>query len=859
MCPAIIMLGYFIYRHMAPFGSQTILTVDLGEQYIDFFRYFKHILLHPSGFFYSFGKAIGGGMFGDVAYYLLSPFNLILLLFPGNSIVSGILWLTVLKYGLAGLAFGYLLKKRNLQTGVMVPAFATSYALMAWFVANQLNLLWLDAAIFLPLIALTLMNMLEGKNRYAYSLMLALMMVINYYMGYMICIFLVLFFCWFEASRHISRQQFFKDGWLFIKRSLLAAAIGAIVLLPTAYSLLNSKGAYTQAMTTKFQFFLPKIMSKMVLGAYSFNQMSWGLPNIFVGSLALFGTIVYFLASRFSWRQRIVALAISAFLVVSMTFDPLVLFWHAFQFPVWYPCRFSFVISFWMVFLAAVTFKNEHLTITWWQAGIVALLFGGMITYNFINIKKFGYVNTTELYLSLAFGIIILLLLFIQPADRFVHLRNVLLFCAVLGEMGTNVVLSLGSITYLSKSDYDVPATQLAIDSRQLHHLDNGFYRVSELYNRDRNDGIAFNMNTGSYFSSALEKAIPDFYGKIGDLDGDNNVSYSNGTVLSDSLLNMKYAIAPTTNQTTPPLNQLTEINNLSLYDRVDSTAHTAIFKNPYAAGIAYAAGDKIKHMPAMYDNPIAYQNEWLNAVLGNKKQRNYFKVVNFNGVQYTNSTGGDTLTNQVFSKKDQGNDGKIDLTFVPDSNDIYYLTLGAALASQNNNANISLNGQPLYQDGSFRHTVIANVASDNKHQQVSVSIDYTQPSVQLQNFVLYRMNNHAVTQGLKDVQRHSLHVTRFSSRKIIGTINVPHDKHIVTTTIPYSKGWHVRVDGHRVKPFKVQQALMAFNVKPGKHTIKMTYTPPFFYVGLLVSFLAIAWVVYQLRDSLKELKRMRK
>ena len=30
--PIVIMLAYFIARHMYPFGSSTILTVDLGQQ-----------------------------------------------------------------------------------------------------------------------------------------------------------------------------------------------------------------------------------------------------------------------------------------------------------------------------------------------------------------------------------------------------------------------------------------------------------------------------------------------------------------------------------------------------------------------------------------------------------------------------------------------------------------------------------------------------------------------------------------------------------------------------------------------------------------------------------------------------------
>ena len=90
--PIIIMGAYFAYRGMAPFGSSSILTVDLGQQYVDFFAYFWHSLLHhPSSFLYSFSKGLGGEMFGTNAYYLFSPLNLLLLPFTGASLASGIL------------------------------------------------------------------------------------------------------------------------------------------------------------------------------------------------------------------------------------------------------------------------------------------------------------------------------------------------------------------------------------------------------------------------------------------------------------------------------------------------------------------------------------------------------------------------------------------------------------------------------------------------------------------------------------------------------------------------------------------------------------------------------------------------
>ncbi len=92
------MLGYFIYRGFYPFGSSSVLTVDLGQQYVDFFAYFRHTLLCilRVNYFTHFQKALGGPMIGEAAYYLLSPFNLLFVFFSRQIFNSWMLaYLTV--------------------------------------------------------------------------------------------------------------------------------------------------------------------------------------------------------------------------------------------------------------------------------------------------------------------------------------------------------------------------------------------------------------------------------------------------------------------------------------------------------------------------------------------------------------------------------------------------------------------------------------------------------------------------------------------------------------------------------------------------------------------------------------------
>ena len=51
--PFTIMLIIYIAMGVYPFGKETLLTIDLAQQYVDFFSYYRHTLLHePQALFY---------------------------------------------------------------------------------------------------------------------------------------------------------------------------------------------------------------------------------------------------------------------------------------------------------------------------------------------------------------------------------------------------------------------------------------------------------------------------------------------------------------------------------------------------------------------------------------------------------------------------------------------------------------------------------------------------------------------------------------------------------------------------------------------------------------------------------------
>ncbi|MDR2336745.1 MAG: YfhO family protein, partial [Candidatus Nomurabacteria bacterium] len=96
-----------------PFGKMSVLANDAEGQYIPFFTYLKNIIFGNDDFLYNFNNIIGGNALGFAGYYLLSPFNLLYLLFDPSLFPFIFFVVTLLKIGCAGLTMFIFLKHHS--------------------------------------------------------------------------------------------------------------------------------------------------------------------------------------------------------------------------------------------------------------------------------------------------------------------------------------------------------------------------------------------------------------------------------------------------------------------------------------------------------------------------------------------------------------------------------------------------------------------------------------------------------------------------------------------------------------------------------------------------------------------------
>ena len=237
--PVLGMFTVMIIRGFEPFGAVSMLYSDMYHQYYPFFLNFRKALLSGESLLYNWSLGMGMDYLGLISYYLASPLNLLSVLVPEGWLLEYFSLLMPIKLGFAGMFFAIFLKKLFQKDDFSITAFGCMYALCAWALGYQWNIMWLDTFALLPLVALGAISLLENRKFILYTLTLFLSVFSNYYIGLFTCIFMVLLFICYEICRWKSFQKFFCDLGVMALYSALAIGMTAILEIP-AYAALQS-------------------------------------------------------------------------------------------------------------------------------------------------------------------------------------------------------------------------------------------------------------------------------------------------------------------------------------------------------------------------------------------------------------------------------------------------------------------------------------------------------------------------------------------------------------------------------------------------------------------------------------------
>ena len=829
LLPVVILFLAYIAFQVWPFGARSVLSLDLNAQYVYYYDYMYDVFAGDESIWYSWSRNLSGEFMGIIGYYLASPFNLLVWIFPREWITEGLMTMMLAKAGASGLACAFFLRKHRGCGRTATVCFSVMWALCGYFVVQTMNPMWLDGLVALPLVAMGVERICDKRRFMLYVLSLVYIFVANFYIGYMVGIFSALYFAWYLASGKSENKCFGEycgSVLMYGVSSVSGILMSCFMILPVYKSLSNGKFAFSDPdYSLAENFNIVDIFIKLFPTEYDTVRME-GMPILYAGTLALVCTILYFTCRRFSARERISSAVLAGVMVLCMYIRPVDMMWHGGQMPNWLPYRYSFMISFLLIILGAQAFDKLDKVRGRGFAAAFAVPFA-MLLYADLGDESEYYEQVLTVVIPLACLAVMLILAWAYKKHRGKAMCIVLAVC-VCGEAFLNTSQSLyqmhDDIVFSTRESYrwDIPLTRGVTE--QIHEQDPDFYRMEKTFHRCVNDDIALRMYGMSHSSSTLNAKAIALLKSLGFAAREHYTRYDGATELTDDIFGVRYVFA--TDSKTVPYTETVP---------VETETAISVYKNTDELGIAYLADKGIIGFDLNEYSPFQAQNK-LASMLSGKKGTAVFKAIDDVTFDSENiKIGSTTDAHYSYRKKNKDSDAWIEYTVTATADGPVYMYLPTKYERET-----QLYVNDIYRGNYFLYEnySIEYLGTYSKGDTFRVKLKLLDDAVYFTNAWFYYIDDasmqrfHTAMDGLNA----STTLTRTGGCTLEISVNAPEDCALFTT-IPAEEGWTVKIDGEYVNwDTCLDDSLIAVPVKAGQHTIVLNFYPAGLSTGLILS-----------------------
>ena len=316
--PVCVAIMAFIAQGVWPFGDRGISVIDSYHQYVPFFSELQYKWKNWDSLFYSWNGGLGMNFLAVMAYYLASPLNILLLIFPKSLVMECFTVIYLLKIGLASLSFGYFIRKRFGQYDLSITTFGCMYGMSSFVIGYGWNIMWLDCIVLFPMVMLGIYTLIHDGKGWIYGWSLALCIFTNYYIAFMICIFSCIYLLIeLSCTWGMGMKRVWMAGAKFAGYSLMAGGFAAILLLPTIYALGASASA-TSSFPTTLKYYHNAI--ELLCQQFAFIQPTdlSGNFNLYCGVAVLIFVPMFLFNKNIRPWDRIVKICVTVFLLVCL-------------------------------------------------------------------------------------------------------------------------------------------------------------------------------------------------------------------------------------------------------------------------------------------------------------------------------------------------------------------------------------------------------------------------------------------------------------------------------------------------------------------------------------------------------------
>lgn len=795
-------------------GNKNILTVDLADQYIEFFNALKNIFDGKIGWFYSFSKTLGGNMLGLIAYYLISPFNLIILFFSRLTMPQAILIINILKISFAGLTSYIYFDKKFQNTKRNSLMFSIIYALMSYNIVYSQNIMWLDGVVLLPLVFLGIDKLIAKKPTLFY-ITVTLSIICNYYIGYMICIGSFIYFLY---ENYIIEKKFnLKKTIYFIKILLLSVLTTSIILIPSLLSLLQGKASgFLGQLVPNQKFALLDLITRLFIGNFKNSDILGTLPNIYTSLITIVLVIYYFFNKNIKKYEKKATLVVLSIFIASISFSTLNVIWHMFKHPVGFPFRYSFIFDFILLIIAYKSIINIDKI----EKDFIKKFIGYSFLLTLI-IDKFMYSGTMYYKVLGTFVLLVIYLLYLSnKKSRTINIGIILL---IIIEIFINDFLIVLNIKYQDKKIYNEFVTNYGNVIDNLNKKENSFYRLEKETSYSTNDEMLLNYNGISHFSSVYEESNNKFLSKyFGIFNRFYITNYNGSTLVTNSLFNIKYLLSE---------------DEKKYYNKIDTYNKINVYENNYNLPLGFMVKKELENLELIEYKPFENQNNILKT-MKNEIEDVFYKeeyILTLDNLEIDN-------TKEKLTYKKINNNESASLKF--SINKKYNGILYAYLSSEKyKKIDILLNGQSII-DITDENSYYYNILELGDHQtnnSIELEIKLMEDSIILEDYMFYTLDLEKLKETTNLLNNNDkLNILEFKTELIKAKINVTQDNQILYTSIPYDKGFKIYVDNKEVKPIKILDNLLGIELSKGNHNIIIKYEQRGLNLGIILSITGI-------------------
>lgn len=830
LAPILLVSALFVIIGIAPFGPHNLLVSDLSTQYLQFFSELKRQLAHFSFSGYSFLMSLGDSLVPIYAYYLLSPLNIIILFFGNAQLPIAIDLIIWIKLILCSISMSWFLAKKYQVYDLMAVYGGLAYGLCGFVSMYFYDLMWLDALIWLPVMIYGLEKLYYKGKPWLYVIGLIAIILTNFYMGYIICIFNVLYLAFLLKKNQPLHLTFIqclsvnrgKIGW-FLWYSLLSAMTAAVVLIPTAIGMMAT--GKKDLLPVNFLFkntFGLSFPVNFGLGGNDFAGRLVHNPSFFTGSLFIIGIIVYFFSKLVSKRDKQAAGILIGGIFVGMWFLPFNTIWHMMQQPAGFPFRMVFLFSFAIIMMTYEgylqgMFTDEKLLIRSSFAIVTAILIG----YIFANIEgqkmmEFRFdipqLSVRNIVFGFVVGFMIVTTIAMIEVGKKRRSSQILLGLILAAELGLNFMIATDGAPFGSQKAFEQTYSQSAkrvetVENR--YRSDDGFYRFLVINKPFRNlfkvpyngynDSFLYRNHGISSYSSTLNANTHHVLGDLGfSTRNIRRIDLFGGTAITNYFFGLKY-----------------------FYFIGNQTQHLAVRK--HTAGLGFMADDQIQHLKLQRDRDFDNLDHFVQAISGSQKQ---FMV------KPTIVSNAKYVTRDYFGYKVQ---------FMANTKGPHYLYIPRTRLI---GVSFYVNGQKLSNLYSGLGTEMVPMGYMQKGQISTVTIHSNKELHQIpKDFGGINMAN---LNGVEDYQNQHPFKLQKPSRlnehgaHFKGSVDVSGEAKTLVITIPFDDGWQVKVDGHPQNVKRVAGGLTGVQLTSGRHQLDFNYHIQGIWAGILVTMVGL-------------------